>query len=474
MSNNLYEDSDFIELVIKHIIRDSNIYNLAKSYNVTPEDVGGIDIYRAFLKIALDLGEVPISINLFLLKIKEAYSAGLLNKNQEKQIIEFLYWIYNDQPLDSKYIEEHLPKMLKHRRMGAVLNTNNKDFDEIVKTLSVMAFEFDSVNESEDDNVFYPFVTPVFKTKQEAYGTGFLEIDAVASGLTIQEFGLIVGYSGSGKTAVAVHSALQNALNGVKVLYVSLEESSPNISNRLYANYFNLNYSDLHHVRNGAAAELQSKISSLKPEEIEILKNIRVAPLKDKAPVTVNFLKNYLDNLYQTEGYAPQLVYIDQMDYLEPSADCDASWEKYSKVAFEVDDLTNHLIGGEHPFSVWLLHQATGKMKRYFTNAEISGFKGIIKPADFVLGIGKDKPEDETVSLFSLKCRHSKNFTFDYFADLAHMRFGAMSKGGEARIKKEKEILNKRSSFNTPKQSPFIQPDLPKQPKLPPPTGDFN
>jgi len=462
MNKNLYEDSDFIELVIKHIVRDSNIYNLAKAYDFSTEDVGSIDIYKAFIKIAFDVGEVPISINLFLLKIKEAYSHGLLNQTQENQILQFLYWIYDEQPLDSKYIEEHLPKMLKHRRMGAILNSKEKDFDKIAQNLSSLAFQFESAKESEDDTVFYPFLNPVFKTKQEAYGTGFMEIDAVATGLTRQEFGLIIGYSGSGKTAVAVHSALQNALNGVKVLYISLEESSPNISNRLYANYFNINYSDLHHVRNGANAELQSKISDMKPEELEVLKNIRIAPLKDKAPVTVSFIKNYLDNLYKTEGYAPELVYIDQMDYLEPSEDSDALWEKYSKVAFEVDDLSNHLIGGEKPFSLWLLHQASGKMKRYFTNADISGFKGIIKPADFVLGIGKDKPEDETVSLFSIKCRHSKNFTFDYFADLAHMRFGAMNKGGEARIKKEKEMLGKsprRSHFNTPKQQTLPSPD---------------
>lgn len=463
MNNNIYEDSDFIELVIKHIIRDVDIYQLAKQYKLTADDVGGIEIYRGFVNIALSLETVPASINLFLLKIKEAYNTGLLNKLQEAQILEFLYWVYNDQPLDSSYVVEHLPKMLKHRRMGALFQKKDVGFDELTSGLNELAFEFDDAKTSStEDNVFHPFLNPVFKTKKDAFSTGFLEIDAIAQGLSLGEYGVILGYSGTGKTAVATYSALQNALNGVKVLYISLEEASENIANRFYANYFNINYSDLHHVKNGAQAELQSKMNNVTPEELEILKNLRIAPLKDQAPITFNSLRNYLEKLYKKEGYTPDVIYLDQLDYMTPAIETKEMWQKYEKLTFESDNFSHYKINGEHRFALWVLHQAGGKMKRTFTNNEISGYKGLWKTPDIVMGIGKDTPTDEIVTIFSLKTRHSKGFTLDYFADLAYMRFNTVTKGGEARREKGKELLGKsprRSHFNTPKQQTLPSPE---------------
>jgi hypothetical protein len=159
--------------------------------------------------------------------------------------------------------------------------------------------------------------------------------------------------------------------------------------------------------------------------------------LRAATPVTCTYIKNYLDNLYEENGYHPDLVYIDQMDYLTTADKVDAEWQKYGKVSFEVDDLSNHLIGGEHMFSIWLMHQAGGKMTRKFSNSEISGFKGVIKPADMVLAIGRDSSQDSIVSIFSLKSRHAKNFQFDYLAELEFMNFVFQDRAAEEKIEKE-------------------------------------
>jgi hypothetical protein len=316
-----------------------------------------------------------------------------------------------------------------------------------------LIFEFKGAERGNEVLSFQTFVTPVFKTKREAYGFGFPSIDAVVVGLSPQELGMIIGYSGTGKTAVAVHSAMQSVLNGIKVLYLSIEEPAVDIIQRFYANYFKISYTELHHQKGAAQAELQSKLSELTEDEKNILKNLRVEDLRDVSPVTSRYIAQKLDEMYEREGYCPEVIYMDQMDYIQPNDEdgTAAPWEKYAKVAFEVDDLCNHMIAGKHKFAVWLLHQATGKMRRHFSNAEISGFKGIIKPADIVIGIGKDKPEDTNVSIFSLKCRHTKNFTQDFLADLNFMRFQEMNKGGQARMDQEKELVNhgiKASKFN--------------------------
>ncbi len=470
--DNIYESGDFIELVIKHMARDPKILEMAKNYKITPDDVGGVEIYRAFVKIIMEVGEAPMSQSLFLTKIKEAYGTGDLNKSQEKTILEFLFWIYNDEPLDSVYIKDNIPEMLKHRRFSNILRGPEKDPSKLASSLNDLMFDFKEAEFGSDVFSYQPFKTPVFKTKREAFGTGFPSIDAVVVGLAPQELGMIIGYSGSGKTAVAVHSAAQSVLNGVKVLYLSIEEPGVDIVQRFYANYFKISYTDLHHQKGSAQAELQTKLSELTQDEINTLQNLRIEDLRNMRPLTSKYIAKFLDELYAREGYLPDVIYVDQMDYLEPNNEDStaAPWEKYAKVAFEVDELCNHLIGGEHKFALWLLHQATGKMRRHFSNAEISGFKGIIKPADIVIGIGKDKPEDTNVSIFSLKCRHTKNFTQDFLADLNFMRFQEMDKGGQARMDQEKELIRhgvKASKFNN------IPPKKKIDQLLPPADGKF-
>jgi len=437
----LYETGDFMELIIKHLANDKKVLAAAKKYKLTPEDFGGLDIYKAFVKIFLEVGEAPVNPSLFFTKIKECYAQGSLSKTQEPQILEFWFWLDNAEPLNPNYILEHLPKFLRHRRFTSLMATQKNNPEELTANLNALAFDFKHSGVGSDEVSYSPFTSPVLTGKREAFGTGFPRIDQVAFGLALQEYGIILGYSGSGKTAVAVHSALQNVLQGIRVMYLSLEEPGANICNRFYSNYFKINYTELHEGKGSTQTELQSKLSDMRKDEVDILKNLRIEDLRNVTPLTADYIAEFLDRYAAEKGFVPQLVYIDQMDYLDSKQKCDATWQKYEKIAFEVDDLTNHLIAGEHKFSVWLLHQATGKMKRYFTNADISGFKGIIKPADFVLGIGKDKPDDQTVSLFSLKCRHTKNFNMDFYADLAYMKFDDRTVSGEARVNlEEKEI----------------------------------
>ena len=59
----------------------------------------------------------------------------------------------------------------------------------------------------------------------------------------------------------------------------------------------------------------------------------------------------------------------------------------------------------------------------YFTTDEIAGFKGIVHKPETVLGIGRDGPTSNDFEIFSMKCRHAKNFRQPMFGDLTFMRF---------------------------------------------------
>jgi hypothetical protein len=474
MINDIYQDGDFMELVIKHIVRDAKVFNLAKSLKITPDDLGGVDVYRAFIQIALDVNEAPINPKLMLIKLKEAITNGKISQGQLEQIQDFHGYIYNDDALNSDYIIEHLPKMLKARRLGAILRGDTKDADSVAASLNSLVFDFKNASSDGEEMSFNPFERPVFSEHKKTFPTGFRDIDSIIKGLGVQEYGIILGYSGGGKTAMAIHSAIEAAKLGYKVMFLSMEEPKEPIFARIYANYFHVSYSDLHQGKAIAQSEVISKWHDMTNDEKEVMANIRVIDLKDRDIKTAKDIANFLDRETEKTGFIPEVLYIDQMDYMEPSKTYDAQWQKYETISFEVEDLSNHLIMGEHKFSVWLLHQATGKMKGHFSNAEISGFKGVIKPADIVVGIGKDSPDAKIANIFSLKSRHTKNFFVPHRANMEFMRFDTADAGGEAREQIELELVPKLTGKKNKKSKQTSFKNIPKKEELlPSPNGKF-
>ena len=462
--NEMYNDADFMELVIKCMYRDKVVMQKALDLQLKPEDFGTIDIYQAFVEAALDIGEAPINSQLCLAKLKDPMKSRNISADNQPTIVLFWEFIYNDAPLNSEFVADHLMEFIRFRRFQGLKANNITSPQKLVDDAMKMMGDLHMKDNADEIREFNPFQELVTINFQETLLTGFVAVDAVARGLNYQEMGLIIGHSGSGKTAAAVYSAIQNAKQFKKVLYLSLEEPAENICSRIYSNIFRLNYTDLHKGSALVKEDLRNAFANMIPRDKEALQNLKVHDLRNITPVTPKYLERYLDDLYTRTGWWPDLVYIDQLDYLTVEERVDQDWQKYAKAAFAVDDLSNHLIGGEHPFSVWLLHQAAGKMTRKFSNAEVSGFKGVIKPADLAVAIGRDSPQDAIVSIFSLKTRHGKNFQFDYLAELEYMNFEHLDKAAAKRIKEEaddkeeKRVVAKPGNFKNIPAKPMLLP----------------
>ena len=453
----VYNDADYLELTIKCLFRDKATLQKAIELGAKPEDFGTIEVYRAFVATALDIASAPIDSQLCLIKLKaELKARGIVNP---EEALTLWFFIYDGELQNADYVVKNLADFIKFRRYQTLKVDKLGSPEELVSEAGRLVSEIELRDSSGAVREFDPFENLVLVEHRESLMTGFPAIDAVARGLNYQEFGIILGHSGSGKTAMGVYSAVQNAKMYRNVLYLSLEEPAENICSRVYSNIFRISYSDLHKGSSFAQQDLKAAFANLGDREREALKHLKIHDLREATPCTAKYIQNYLDDLYERTGYHPDLVYIDQMDYLTTSDKSESEWQKYGKVAFDIDDLSNHLIGGKHMFSVWLLHQATGKMTRKFTNGEISGFKGIIKPADMCLAIGRDSSQDSVVSIFSLKSRHAKNFQFDFLAELEFMNFEHQDKGAEARMAEEDKDKKKtiKSNFaNVPSKAELL------------------
>jgi hypothetical protein len=120
------------------------------------------------------------------------------------------------------------------------------------------------------------------------------------------------------------------------------------------------------------------------------------------------------------------VIFIDQMDYMKPDrpvAKGAQKWQEFETIAFECDKLSQYRINGTHTFALWLVHQAKGNMLWEFGYDNISGFKGIVKPFDVALGVGRFSKDTPYINLFSMKVRHTQHFVQSYHALFENMNF---------------------------------------------------
>ena len=62
-------------------------------------------------------------------------------------------------------------------------------------------------------------------------------------------------------------------------------------------------------------------------------------------------------------------------------------------------------------------------MKWEFGYDDIAGFRGIVKPFDMCLGVGRFSKEEPYINLFSIKTRHTEHVKQSYYAEFQYMKF---------------------------------------------------
>jgi hypothetical protein len=256
--------------------------------------------------------------------------------------------------------------------------------------------------------------------------------------------GLLVGHSGTGKTSYASFIAVQHALAGLKVLYLSLEEPGGNIVDRMYAQEFGVSYSDLHRGTGSAQSELQAAFAKGASRKTILAKNLKIEDLSGRH----SQLHEVCDAIasWQTKGFEPDLVVIDQLEFigveaeeLSDDSECgsDTTTAAQSAVlgkALPAATLLRDAMG-ERPFVTWVLHQVMGDCQIDFTENDVSGSSEVTAPFDRVLAIGRARRSacslcgNNANSIMPLKptlhtCAFCQKPTLDKSNDAALMRNG--------------------------------------------------
>lgn len=247
-------------------------------------------------------------------------------------------------------------------------------------------------------------------------------------------------------TSISTFLARNAAIGTHKTLYIAGEEPGANIANRFYAQQFQIDYTALH--RGKALHDLELAFAEMSEDDRLKLANLEIADVRDMTPISIDGIKEVLEQK-AAEGFIPDVVFFDQMDYMRSKRAMPKGsdkWRQYEQIAFECDELSQYKIMGEHEFALWIVHQASGDPVWEFNYNEVAGFKGIVKPFDLAIGLGREDRESPYVNLFSLKARHSQNFRLPMRANFSTMSFESAVGYKPKAVRDREERANKRGA----------------------------
>jgi len=400
----------------------------------TPAGAYQLPTYGVMAQALLDIGDAPVLPEVLKLKLRELLLPHPLHI--VNQAADLLVQVVEERGLMEGYVTDLLPRFVKARRTARILAESAGDLERLSSEYRKVIFPLDTLDDSEvpvDSRFVRPFSTVLKKSICAMIPTGFVKLNAaLGGGIGFREFGVIVGHSGGGKTAMGTSIARGAAMAGHKTIYCSMEEEKEDIANRMYASVFEVDYTSLH---NGSGyLELEQKMQvDEDAERMKLLQdNLVLLDLKGMTPMKPSQLKQLVDDYAVKNNFMYELLVVDQLQFMTPEevTPGEADWIKEGRVVKELDEVTHQPISdtGRH-FGMWVLHQAKGKVKIYFSNEEISGFKGIVHKPETVLGIGRESPSSDNFEIFSLKNRHAKNFRLPMHGDLKYMKFIEKAEG---------------------------------------------
>ena len=208
--------------------------------------------------------------------------------------------------------------------------------------------------------------------------TGWESLDKVLyGGFNPGELNIFAGGSGSGKSLFMQNMALNWALAGKNVVYVSLELSEELCSMRLDAMLTNMSTKDV--MKNPSDVELKVKMASKKAGVLQIIQMANGS--------TVNDIKAYLKEYQIQKGIKVDALFVDYLDLMMPVTVKVNPSDQFIKDKFVSEELRN-LATELHILFVTASQLNRGAVDEVeFDHSHIAGGISKINTADNLIGI---------------------------------------------------------------------------------------
>ena len=205
---------------------------------------------------------------------------------------------------------------------------------------------------------------------------------ATNGGIETKSLNLVLGGTGGGKTLSLCSFAADYLLNGVNVLYITLEMADLKIAQRIDANLLNI---DMDTLRDTNDFILGKAIKTLQTKTEGKL-FIKEYP---NHSINVNHIRTLMDELLLKKKFSPTVVFVDYLNLMSSSksARSQGLYEYYKSVAEEMRALAQ-----ERNIAMW---SATQTNRQGFGKSDIdvddtSDSMGVPFTVDFMIGVYAD------------------------------------------------------------------------------------
>lgn len=241
------------------------------------------------------------------------------------------------------------------------------------------------------------------KNRDNMVSTGWQAIDKkLYGGYTKGSLNIYAGGSGSGKSLFLQNQALNWALMGMNVIYITLELSQDLVNNRLDSMLTGMSTKDIFKNSN----EVCYKIEKLRQEQKP---GVLVTKKFPEAGTSCNDIRAYLKEFQIKNGIKPDAICIDYLDLVHPNSSKIDPTNAFAKDKYVSEEMRS--IGTEWDIPVvsasQLNRQSVGEQE--FDHSHIAGGISKINTADNVFGIftSQSMRENGKYRLQFLKTRSS-------------------------------------------------------------------
>lgn len=240
--------------------------------------------------------------------------------------------------------------------------------------------------------------------RDKVVSTGLQTLDdLIEGGFHEKSLSLVLAESNLGKSLIKCSLATNSLLQNKNVLYLSLEMSEEKISERVLANLFDINLSDLKMLdKNKFMVKLQEHQQKLES-------NFYVVAYPPKS-INANRIRSILKELHLKKKFVPDIIFVDYLGLMSPNAT-----NKNSNTYSEQKTISEELRAIAVEFGMPIV-SAVQTNRNGFGNAEldltdIADSVGTVATADIIFGVTQTQEMRDSgrYSFLLLKNRYGEN-----------------------------------------------------------------
>ena len=342
------------------------------------------------------------------------------NEEQKREILDITHDVFQfDEEISWQLVEEEALKFVKDKKFIEALtdaqkDLENKDYDSVIEKLqksTQVSFDSDYGVSIKDWKQVKEILKEV-SDQSEACPTGYDMLDSegvLNGGFRPKELEVIAANSGVGKTLMLCNFAVNFALAGKKVMYISLETSAARLTSRIIANLLDMPTTSISY----NISEDNNDIKKNWEEGIESIPgDIRIKEFATNS-MSANQIETYILDIKKNIGFSPDIVCVDYLSI------CRCNDKKISKEDSYTHDkaIAEDLRAMAYNLNCVVITGAQinrdglkdGATKTIITTENIANSLGIEFTADFILTLSMDKAHQKDNQLMAYVAKNRNN-----------------------------------------------------------------